>query len=323
MSTQATVIGSYDAVRRSRDAQDQRSRSADGEGDNLMKGRTFIPRMSAESRKLLIEAMQRAKKKRQERISSREKAKIDERTRPSLIAAEEETKDLMSQMSSLSQGRELAQPSEMSRYRQKEINPGTTLDQENRDATLRGILEEVGVSEGWLNDQLSKDDAWFSHLSGEPMKERLTALRDRIKQGGSKHPTDVGIASMTDDDISAYAQRIEDNIPYNERQAYNDSKRKYRHREVQRTDNRVREEKENEVLSADEQDLSDAKSRQRRSSRAVSPEIGLMNAMSQLPGGTIQGAVEQGISPALAALGRLARGGKIPQYKKRTIKYRR
>ena len=71
MSTQATVIGSYDAVRRSRDAQDQRSRSADGEGDNLMKGRTFIPRMSAESRKLLIEAMQRAKKKRQERLAKK------------------------------------------------------------------------------------------------------------------------------------------------------------------------------------------------------------------------------------------------------------
>ena len=74
MSTQATVIGSYDAVRRSRDAQDQRSRSADGEGDNLMKGRTFIPRMSAESRKLLIEAMQRAKKKRQERLAKKKGA---------------------------------------------------------------------------------------------------------------------------------------------------------------------------------------------------------------------------------------------------------
>jgi hypothetical protein len=76
MSTQATVIGSYDAVRRSRDAQDQRSRSADGEGDNLMKGRTFIPRMSAESRKLLIEAMQRAKKKRQERMAKKKADQI-------------------------------------------------------------------------------------------------------------------------------------------------------------------------------------------------------------------------------------------------------
>jgi hypothetical protein len=153
------------------------------------------------------------------------------------------------------------------------------------------------------------------------MKERLTILRDKIKQGGSKHPTDVGIASMTDDDISAYAQRIEDNIPYNERQAYNDSKRKYRHREVQRTDDRVREEKENEVLSADEQDLSDAKSRQ----TALPPTQRMTQALKKFvedkrDPDSLLSTKYKSIRDELSPTNKY--GGKIPQYKKRTIKYR-
>lgn len=219
MSELSTVLGSYNATRGRRDGQDQRANSADP--NNLMQGRTFIPRMSEENKKLLIEGLQKAKKKRQERLDSREKAKIDERTRPSLIAAEEKTKDLMSQMSGLPQDRKLTNPKE--------------------------------------------------------------------------------------------------------KPAYNDSKRKNRHLEIQRNDNKLREEKEKKVFDTEtfEKDLSDAKSRQRRSLSPPFPHLDLMNAINQLPEGTIQGAVEQGISPAIDALKSLARGGKIPQYKKRTIKYRK
>jgi hypothetical protein len=271
--------------------------------------------MSDESRKLLIEAMQKAKKKRQERVASRKKAESD------ISAASIKTGELMGQMSGLPQDRKT-----ISGYDPKtKLSDVPALNKDNKDATLKGIMQEIGIDEEWAATQLTENPkAWFSHLSGEPIEDRLTQLRDEEKRKGSTHPNAVAIANMTDDEISAYARRIEDNIPSEEKTAYNDSKRGYRHREVQRFDDKLREQKENEILDADKQDLEDAQNTQKRSLRTLSPEVSIMNAMSQLPGGTIEGAVEQGISPAIRALKSLANGGKIPRYnKKRTIKYRK
>jgi hypothetical protein len=64
-----TVISAYNAARGSGSSRSDGSGSADP--DDLMKGRTFIPRMSEASRKLLIEALQKAKKKRQERLAKK------------------------------------------------------------------------------------------------------------------------------------------------------------------------------------------------------------------------------------------------------------
>jgi hypothetical protein len=69
-----TVISAYNAARGSGSSRSDGSRSSDP--DDLMKGRTFIPRMSDESRKLLIEAMQKAKKKRQERLAKKKADQI-------------------------------------------------------------------------------------------------------------------------------------------------------------------------------------------------------------------------------------------------------
>lgn len=71
--SEGTVISAYNAARRSRDSQGQGSRSSDP--DDLMRGRTFIPRMSESSRQLLIEALQNAKKKRLERKANKEGVK--------------------------------------------------------------------------------------------------------------------------------------------------------------------------------------------------------------------------------------------------------
>jgi hypothetical protein len=67
--SEGTVTSAYNAARRSRDSQGQGSRSSDP--DDLMRGRTFIPRMSEASRQLMIEALQKAKKKRQERLAKK------------------------------------------------------------------------------------------------------------------------------------------------------------------------------------------------------------------------------------------------------------
>lgn len=64
-----TVISAYNAARGSGGSRSDGPGSSDP--DNLMKGRTFIPRMSENSRKLLIEALQKAKKKRQERLAKK------------------------------------------------------------------------------------------------------------------------------------------------------------------------------------------------------------------------------------------------------------
>jgi hypothetical protein len=69
-----TVISAYNAARGIKDSQGQGSRSSDP--DDLMKGRTFIPRMSEASRQLLIEALQKAKKKRQERLAKKKADQI-------------------------------------------------------------------------------------------------------------------------------------------------------------------------------------------------------------------------------------------------------
>jgi hypothetical protein len=312
--SEGTVTSAYNAARRSRDSQGQGSRSSDP--DDLMRGRTFIPRMSEASRQLMIEALQKAKKNRQERVASRKKAKIDERTRPSLTAAEEETKDLIKGASEISSS---SREDALSRTGKAEI---MQLETPTRNTVLREVLRDIGIEDEAFTDiQLTSDPkAWFSHLSGEPIEDRLTRLRD--KQKGSTDPVSIALSKMTDDEISAYARRIEDNIPSEEKTAYNDSKRGYRHREVQRFDNKLREQKENAVLSEDEQDLLDAQNTQKRSLRTLSPEVSIMNAMSQLPEGTIEGAVEQGISPAIRALKSLANGGKIPKFKRRTLKFR-
>jgi hypothetical protein len=64
-----TVISAYNAARGIGSSRSDDSRSSDP--DDLMKGRTFIPRMSEASRQALIEAMQKAKKNRQERLAKK------------------------------------------------------------------------------------------------------------------------------------------------------------------------------------------------------------------------------------------------------------
>jgi hypothetical protein len=64
-----TVISAYNAARGIGSSRSDASASA--EPDDLMKGRTFIPRMSEASRQALIEAMQKAKKNRQERLAKK------------------------------------------------------------------------------------------------------------------------------------------------------------------------------------------------------------------------------------------------------------
>jgi hypothetical protein len=64
-----TVISAYNAARGIGSSRSDGSGSA--EPDDLMKGRTFIPRMSEASRQALIEAMQKAKKNRQERLAKK------------------------------------------------------------------------------------------------------------------------------------------------------------------------------------------------------------------------------------------------------------
>jgi len=78
-----TVISAYNAARGSGSSRSDGSGSADP--DDLMKGRTFIPRMSEASRKLLIEALQKAKKKRQERLAKK-KSESDQLDRFSDLA---------------------------------------------------------------------------------------------------------------------------------------------------------------------------------------------------------------------------------------------
>jgi hypothetical protein len=306
-----TVISAYNAARGSGSSRSDGSGSADP--DDLMKGRTFIPRMSEASRKLLIEALQKAKKKRQERIASRDKAESD------ISAASIKTGELMGQMSGLPQDRKT-----ISGYDPKtKLSDVPALNKDNKDATLKRIMQEIGIDEEWAAPQLTENpNKWFSHLSGEPIEDRLTRLRDKEKREGNTHPNAVAIANMTDDEISAYARRIEDNIPYQDRAKYFASKQG---REVENPKDREKI-TEGQSRPTVTPDLNGSEVNLDAMLPALAPTQRMTQALKKFVKDkrNNDSLLSTEYTPLRDSLSENKNGGKIPRYnKKRTIKYRK